>query len=317
MRRRARALALGVGLVAAFATFVGLGLWQLQRLAWKESLIARVQARVNAPAVDPPGPPQWPGVDRDTAEYLRVQVRGRYDHAREALVRASTPLGTGHWVLTPLSTDAGWWLWVNRGFVPPQRRARDERRSHEPTDDVQVTGLVRLSEPGGSLLQANDPATSRWYSRDVAALGQAHGLAAASARVAPYFVDAFIEAPTQPAGASGSPVARVAGAQERPQGQAAQSPPRAWDEETRGGPAFPHERPQAAQTPPPPEGVESPSKAGSTQERWPRPGLTVLHFTNTHLAYAMTWFALAGGAVVALALLLRESRRPVEEEPAP
>lgn len=278
--------------MAAFAAFVGLGLWQLQRLTWKEALIARVQARVNAPAVDAPGPPQWPGVDRDTAEYFRVQVRGRYDHAREALVRASTPLGAGHWVLTPLRTDAGWWVWVNRGFVPPQRRARDDRRSGEPADEVQVTGLVRLSEPGGSLLQANDPATSRWYSRDVAALGPAHGLAGASARVAPYFVDAFTEAPAEPALASGSPAARVGGAQVRPQGRAAPSPPPAGDEETWRSPAVP-------------------------QERWPRPGLTVLHFTNTHLAYAMTWFALAGGAVVALALLLREPRTPVEEEPAP
>jgi surfeit locus 1 family protein len=258
-------LALGGMLVAAGAAFTGLGLWQLERLAWKEALIARVQSRAYAPPVEAPGPPHWQRVDRDTAEYLRVQVRGRYDHTREALVRASTALGSGHWVLTPLHTDAGWWLWVNRGFVPPERRRRDDRRSDEPADKVQVTGLVRLSEPGGSLLQANDPAGARWYSRDVSALGATHGLATASAAVAPYFVDAFTEAATEPATAVGSPAAPLAGA----------------------------------------------------AERWPRPGLTVLHFSNSHLAYAMTWFVLASGTVVALALILRDSRTPVEEEPAP
>jgi surfeit locus 1 family protein len=258
-------LALGGILVAAGAAFTGLGLWQRERLAWKEALIARVQARAYAPSVEAPGPLQWQHIGRDTAEYLHVHARGRYDHAREALVRASTALGSGHWVLTPLHTDAGWWLWVNRGFVPPERRRRDDRRSGEPDGEVQVTGLVRLSEPGGSLLQANDPPRARWYSRDVSALGATHGLATASAAVAPYFVDAFTEASTEPATAVGSPAAPLAGA----------------------------------------------------AERWPRPGLTVLHFSNSHLAYAMTWFALAGGAVVALALILRESRTPVEEGPEP
>jgi surfeit locus 1 family protein len=264
VRRCARALALGAIIAAAFAAFVALGLWQLHRLAWKEALIARVQERANAPAAEAPGPPQWPGVDRDTAEYRRVQVRGRYDHARETLVRASTALGAGHWVLTPLHTEAGWWLWVNRGFVPPEWRERASRRASEPADEVQVTGLLRLSEPGGSLLQANDPAGARWYSRDVAALGLAQGLAGASAPVAPYFVDAFTEATAERAIPDASSAAQMAG----------------------------------------------------TQERWPRPGLTVLHFSNNHRAYAMTWFALAAGAVVALALLRRESILPVEKEPA-
>ena len=49
-----------------------------------------------------------------------------------------------------------------------------------------MTGLVRLSEPGGGFLRSNDPANDRWYSRDVAAIGSARGWT----DVAPYFVDA-------------------------------------------------------------------------------------------------------------------------------
>ncbi|RUV24416.1 SURF1 family protein, partial [Mesorhizobium sp. M1A.T.Ca.IN.004.03.1.1] len=51
---------------------------------------------------------------------------------------------------------------------------------------IEITGLMRMTEPKGSLLQSNDVAADRWYSRDVAAIAQKRGLGA----VAPYFIDA-------------------------------------------------------------------------------------------------------------------------------
>ena len=63
---------------------------------------------------------------------------------------------------------------------------------------VTVTGLLRMSEPGGAFLRANDPASDRWFSRDVAAIAASRGLD----KVAPYFIDAE-RAP----GESGLPVA--------------------------------------------------------------------------------------------------------------
>ena len=55
------------------------------------------------------------------------------------------------------------------------------------TGEVSVTGLLRISEPGGGFLRDNAPADDRWYSRDVAAIAQARGL---DGPVAPYFIDA-------------------------------------------------------------------------------------------------------------------------------
>jgi surfeit locus 1 family protein len=51
---------------------------------------------------------------------------------------------------------------------------------------VEVTGLLRLTEPKGAFLRSNDPAANRWYSRDVAAIAASQGIAT----VAPYFIDA-------------------------------------------------------------------------------------------------------------------------------
>lgn len=236
---------LAVLLIAAAlvsAGFVALGAWQLQRLAWKQDLIERIERQLAAEPVPAPGPGAWPRLSRAEDEYRRVLVRGEFVHERETLVRASTALGSGHWVLTPLRSEEGFWVLVNRGFVPPDRRERASRAADEPRGMQQVTGLLRLPEPGGSLLQDNDPAADRWYSRDVAAIAAARGLGAAQpGPVAPYFID-------EAAGA------RDAGA-------------------------------------------------------WPRPGLTVLRFSNKHLGYALTWFALAAMVAGATGWLLHEERR--------
>jgi surfeit locus 1 family protein len=170
-------------LLAAFAAFAALGVWQVERLGWKRELIARVERNVRAAPVAPPAKAQWGTLTREADEYRRLAVQGRFDYAHEALVRASTALGAGYWVLTPMRTEEGAWVLVNRGFITPEMR---ERVPHEG-DAASVTGLLRLSEPGGSFLQANDPAHGRWYSRDVAAIAAAQGL---QGEVAPFFVDA-------------------------------------------------------------------------------------------------------------------------------
>jgi len=181
VRRRA-ALPLAAAILAA-VLFVALGVWQVERRAWKLDLIARVDARVHAAPVDPPA--IWnAGVARE-AEYRHVRVTGRFLHDRETLVRALTERGGGFWVLTPLRT-AGSTILVNRGFVPPDRKAAASRPAGQVEGAVTVTGLLRLSEPGGAFLRSNDPAADRWYARDVAAIARARRVG----RVAPYFIDA-------------------------------------------------------------------------------------------------------------------------------
>ncbi|HTG38145.1 SURF1 family protein [Sphingomonas sp.] len=164
------------GVLALIGVFVALGVWQLDRRAWKLDLIERVEARLAAP----PGAPPLGAVGRDD-EYKRVMVCGRYLTGHDTYVQAVTELGGGFWVLTPLDSDVGRIL-VNRGFVTPDRRGQVP----PPQGPVAVTGLLRLSEPGGGFLRANDPKGERWYSRDVAAISAARGLGA----VAPWFLDA-------------------------------------------------------------------------------------------------------------------------------
>ncbi|SNS28343.1 SURF1 family protein [Sphingopyxis indica] len=209
-----RALLTTLALLFA-AGFVALGVWQVERRAWKHDLIAAVDARIHAAPVAAPGPAAWPKISAEKDAYRRIRATGRFRHDKSVLVKAVTDLGGGYWLLTPLETPA-FTLFVNRGFVPQDKRNAVSR----PEGSVTVTGLLRISEPGGAFLRANDPGAGRWYSRDVAAIAEAEGLG----RVAPYFID---------------------------------------------------------------------SDAAPQAKGYPVGGLTVVHFPDNHLVYALTWFALA------------------------
>ena len=219
-----------------FAAFVALGVWQVQRLAWKTELIAQVDARIHAEAVPAPGPEAWPTVSRERDQYRRVVVRGVFLHDRETRVQAVTDLGGGAWVVTPMRTDRGFTVLVNRGFVPPERRDPATRAAGQVSGPQTVVGLLRITEPGGGFLRRNDPDADRWFSRDVAAIAEARGLYDA----APYFIDA--DATADPGG-------------------------------------------------------------------WPRGGLTVIRFANSHLVYALTWFGMAALTLVGFGVFVRERRR--------
>ena len=188
-------LALTVALCVAFAGLIALGSWQIQRRAWKLDLIERVESRIHAAPVAAPGPDQWSQVTAERDEYRHVRLRGHYLSGKDTRVQAVTSLGAGFWLLSPFQADDGGVVLVNRGFIRP-----DWRGGAPPQAEIQVTGLLRLSEPGGGFLRHNAPAENRWYSRDVPAIAAARQLG----DTAPYFIDLDSDAhaadPNQPVG---------------------------------------------------------------------------------------------------------------------
>ena len=225
--------ALAVLAVIVFAGFCALGTWQVMRLQWKLDLIERVEQRVHAPATDAPGPASWANVTQQTDEYRHVRLSGIYLPLFNTLVQATTELGSGFWLLTPLRQADGTTILVNRGFV----KDRKGIAAGTPAGTVTIDGLLRISEPRGGFLRENDAAKQLWYSRDVAAIAQSNMLT----NVAPYFVDAA-------------------------------------------------------------KGLESAPDA-------PVGGLTVISFHNSHLVYALTWYALALMVAGISWWIVREARR--------
>lgn len=198
VERQSRKRWLLVGLaLAGIALFTALGIWQVERRAWKLALIEAVDQRVHAPPIAAPAQSEWQRHSSADWQYRRVVAVGRFRHDQETLVQAVTEQGNGYWVMTPLVTVKGDTILVNRGFVPPERARRTARADGLPADVVRVSGLLRISEPGGRILRPNRPGEDRWYSRDVVAIAAARGLSNTLA----YFIDADAGGPGEwPAG---------------------------------------------------------------------------------------------------------------------
>src|SRR5579862_5936461 len=73
----------------AFALLIGLGVWQIQRKAWKEGLIASLTERLAVPAEALPASKSWPQLDQADDEYRRAQFKAVFEPNRDALVYAS------------------------------------------------------------------------------------------------------------------------------------------------------------------------------------------------------------------------------------
>lgn len=180
--------------LVAFAILIGLGVWQVERLAWKEALIARVGERLDTPPVPPPGPAAWPNLDLAEAEYTPVTVSGRFRNADEVhvvypLTAPKGPLGgIGYLVMTPFETDSGWIVYVNRGFVPQDRKSAETRQAGQIEGETTVVGLLRRPARRSWFMPADDAAANAWISRDPELFAAASGLPPAS--VAPYIIDA-------------------------------------------------------------------------------------------------------------------------------
>lgn len=188
---RAKPLVFGALVLAGVALFTALGIWQLDRRSWKLDLIRAVDQRVHAPPAAAPGPAAWPEITAAKDAYRRVEANGHFTSEKPALVQAVTVRGPGFWVVAPFAADAGFTVLMNRGFV-----AADDAGTLPPAPggETTITGLLRITEPGGAFLRSNDPAAGRWYSRDVQAIAQSLGLHG----VAPYFIDAEASAQSAP-----------------------------------------------------------------------------------------------------------------------
>lgn len=164
---------------------LGLGAWQLQRLAWKEGLIA---ARANA-LIAAPGPLPQAAADARPLEFHRVAAKGVLLHAKEIYLHAISSNGReGYDVLTPLKLADGGIVFVDRGFVPTGLRDPAHRAQGQLQGEVHVLGVLRLPPDGRPnwFLPDNDPQRNHWFWIDLRAMAAADGLAA----VAPYYLDA-------------------------------------------------------------------------------------------------------------------------------
>jgi surfeit locus 1 family protein len=173
--------------VSVVLVLIGLGVWQVERRAWKWNLIETRQART---AADPVALPDV--VDLKTAEYRRVILRGRFLHDREMLL-SGRAMGArlGYHVVTPMALAGGGAVLVDRGWVPLDRKDPARRAAGQIAGEVSLIGHLRAEPRKGVFTPDNHPDKDFWFRVDLAQMAKHAGLE----RVRPFYIQAAGPAP--------------------------------------------------------------------------------------------------------------------------
>ncbi|WP_323786189.1 SURF1 family protein [Thalassovita sp.] len=144
------------GLLGA-AVLIALGSWQVQRLHWKQGVLAEIEAHIHA---DPVALPADPDPIRD--RFLPVSVTGTMHTPTLRVLVSQKTVGAGYRLITPMETTQGRRILVDRGFIrlevqPPK----------PPTAEVTVTGNLHWPDERDSFTPENDRAENIWFARDV------------------------------------------------------------------------------------------------------------------------------------------------------
>ncbi len=149
--------------LSAFVVFCTLGTWQVQRLAWKERLIADVQAVKNQPPLT-----ELPA-DLTQGYYHNVTLKGAYAGKTIYLVGRMQDQELGYFMLTPFTMTDGKTILVNRGFSPPDK-------DNTPMGAATVQGVLRPLREKRYFSPENQPEKNLWFYEDMAKLSEFYGV---------------------------------------------------------------------------------------------------------------------------------------------
>jgi surfeit locus 1 family protein len=175
-------------IAATIALLIGLGLWQLQRLTWKEGVIAQIEARTKAAPVALSEVAKRANAGEDVS-YTRISADGRFEHDKELYLYAIADGDVGWHVITPLLDRDGTTVLVDRGFVPESKRDPATRAQGELAGEVTVIGLARMPEKQGAFTPDNEVAANSWFWHDLPAMVAAL-YPQGGAQVVPFYLEA-------------------------------------------------------------------------------------------------------------------------------
>jgi len=164
--------------LAGIGVLVALGIWQLDRKAWKENLIATVSARLNQPPQPLPARATWSSLTQADNEYRRVAFTAQFLPGEEALVYTAGSAfrpdvqGPGYWVFEPARLAGGSIVIIDRGFVPFVGKGAAPHAA-APQGAVDIVGVMRWPDQRGLFTPADEPQNNVWYVRDPGLMAKA------------------------------------------------------------------------------------------------------------------------------------------------
>ncbi len=169
-------IGLTVATVVALAMLVGLGSWQVQRLAWKQALLARIETLKAASPV-PIGPVLSRLVADQDVDLTRVSVTCiGLVHAPTLELFSVRDTGAGVRLISACALPGPDFrsILVDRGFVQDVVKDRPAVDAND-TSPVQLVGVLRKPDRATFVTPPNEVAANHWYSRDVPAMARTLG----------------------------------------------------------------------------------------------------------------------------------------------
>ncbi|MCI5096989.1 MAG: SURF1 family protein [Rhodobacteraceae bacterium] len=142
--------------LAGLGILLFLGTWQLQRLTWKEGVLAQIESRVGATPVALPAMPD-PKADR----YLPVAISGEMLEGEVHVLVSVKQVGPGYRVISSMEVGDRYVL-VDRGFISLE--AKDTPRATGP---MEVVGNLHWPDEIDGFTPEADVDANIWFAREV------------------------------------------------------------------------------------------------------------------------------------------------------
>ncbi|WP_371226110.1 SURF1 family protein [Roseovarius sp. 2305UL8-3] len=142
--------------LAGAAILIWLGVWQMERLTWKQGVLAEIETRIADASVDLPAT-----ANPEADKYLPVRATGQFDEGALRVLVSQKQIGAGYRVISPFQTGDRRIL-VDRGFIKVDQPIPDA-----PAGDVDVTGNLHWPDDRNDSTPENDVAGNTWFARDL------------------------------------------------------------------------------------------------------------------------------------------------------
>ncbi|MBT8168245.1 SURF1 family protein [Falsiruegeria litorea] len=142
--------------LTGLAILVSLGMWQLQRLTWKEGVLADIEARISADPVSVPL-----GSDPISDRYLPVHLTGEMLEGEVHVLVSVKQVGPGYRILAPFVTQDQTLL-VDRGFV-----ALEDKDTPRQIGEMEIIGNLHWPDEIDEYTPDPDIDANIWFARDL------------------------------------------------------------------------------------------------------------------------------------------------------
>ncbi len=152
--------------LVCFTGTLALGTWQVERLHWKQGLIAELAA-ANAQAPLTQLPSDAPALD--ALQFHKVTLKGAWvSNVEFDLTPRYFRDQFGYAIISPFKLADGRIVLVNRGWVPAAKKDAASRPETAVHGRAAITGLVRVGAERNWVMPANQPEKNLWFGRDIA-----------------------------------------------------------------------------------------------------------------------------------------------------